>query len=72
MHTYDMTNIHGSTVVNRGLNLFDTNILRNGDVLAFPMLYRVTFNGQSRPDFYRVLAEIQSYTCCRDFNLTDK
>ena len=68
MHTYDLTRIHGSNVVRDGMNIFQTNILRTGDVLAFPMLYRIIYNGQNREDFYRMLQEIQSFTCCKDFS----
>ena len=64
--SYDFKNIHGSTVVKNGLNVF--NALNSGDILLFPCHYRIIFTGQNQQDFYRQLVEIQSYLCGQDFS----
>jgi len=59
---YDYRDIHPAKVVHHGINLFDSNVLKDGDTLFFPINYRVKFSGQSRTDFFHQLQDVEGYT----------
>jgi hypothetical protein len=49
------------------MKILNSEPLEAGDIILFPMYYRIRFNNQPIGDLYRELQEIQSYTCCKDF-----
>jgi hypothetical protein len=67
MKQFDFSRIHGSNVVKIGMKILNSEPLEAGDIILFPMYYRIRFNNQPIGDLYRELQEIQSYTCCKDF-----
>jgi hypothetical protein len=59
---YDLSTIHGSTVLREGVALLEKQTLAIGDTILFPCGYRIRYSDQPRADFELALKEIQAYT----------
>lgn len=66
---HNLTHIHGSNVVQEGLALFDNLKLQTGDTVLLPSYYRLKYTDQTRPDYFRMLQEVEKFTCCKDFTV---